>query len=126
MGRYSKKSKSRKSKSKKSKSKKTRRQRGGSQDAWQIPSHAVVISRNLQDDEDSPPRVSSYEDVRASLDLEPIESTEKLNSVLPENVYTEEDAEYARGEGLQVQQEQPGVQGGSSRNRRRSASRKGY
>lgn len=89
MVRYSKKSKSRKSKSKKSKSKKTRRQRGGSQDAWQIPSHAVVISRNLQDDEDSPPLVSSYEDVRASLDLEPIESTEKINTV-PENIYKEE------------------------------------
>ena len=130
MVRYSKsKSKSRKSKkakSKKAKSKKTRRQRGGSQDTWQIPSHAVVISRNLQDDEDSPPVVSTYEDVRASLNLEPVESIEKLNTVLPENVYREEDAEYARGEGLQVEQEQPGVEGGSSRNRRRSASRKGY
>lgn len=103
------------------------------QDAWRLPPHAVVIWRNLQDDEDPVPTVSFYSDVREDLDMEPLpeesQITNSTNKKLMKqttnntNTQVEENAESSGRQEVQVEQALAGGKGSLARNRRRPASR---
>lgn len=42
---------------------------GGLQNSWRLPPHAIVTWRNLQEDEDAAPVVTTYGQTREDLDL---------------------------------------------------------
>lgn len=94
--------KSRKSKKNKRHSRKSKKFFGGAQDSWRLPPHAVVIWRNLQEDEDAAPVVTSYEQTREDLDLPPLEDNQKIENEPSEYSSTIENAKSSGRKEVQV------------------------